>query len=134
MGNKLRSRGGAAGWAVVALALAFAVLVGVYIALAHRDKDRERERAAEFVAGMVAADIDGYTPRVETEVVRDFGEKVLIAARYRIEIEGEETVSGSYLLNISDLSQQVYDVSDEYEYDHDFAPAVHSFARRWGIT
>lgn len=133
MVRKLSNRRGLAGWVILALVLAFAVMVGVFITLTHRDKDRERDRAAEYVTDMLAVDTLSAVPKVETEVVYDYGERVLIAARYKIEVEGQETISGSRLLDISDLSQQVYDVSEEYPYDYDYASIAHIFARQWGI-
>ena len=133
MKSKLSSRRGLAGWLIVVLVLAFAVTVGVFIALTHEDKDRERDRAVKYVTSLVSVNTQGYVPTVETEVLHDYGEHVLLVARYKLEYEGLEPVSGSYLLDISDLSQQVYHISEEYPYDHDFTGQFHLQAREWGI-
>lgn len=133
MKNKLSARRGAAGWIILILALCFAVLVGVFITLSHDDKELERQRAVKYVTSMVSVDTLGSVPRVDTEVIYDYGEDVLIAVRYRIETEGKEPVTGSYLLHMSDLSQQVYHISDERVYDYDYSKEKHLFARDWGI-
>ncbi len=133
MKSKLSSRRGWAGWLIIALVLALAVTVGVFITLTHRDKERERDRAVKYVTTLVTEKTQGCVPTVETQVLHDYGEHVLLAARYKLESEGRETISGSYLLDISDLSQQIYHISEEYPYDHDFTELLHLQAREWGI-
>ncbi len=131
--KKLRERDGLAGWLIVGLLLLCVAVVCVLVAMSARDKSLEFDRAEKYVVTMIAVDTDGLVPKVEPELVKDYGEHVLVAARYKIEVEGRETVAGSYLLDISDSSQQVYNISEEYEYDYDYKATAHRFAAQWGI-
>lgn len=131
--KKLRNNSGLSGWLIVLMLLVCAALVCVLVAVSVQDRSLEYDRAIKYVTSNMAVDTLGYVPKVEPEFVKDYGEHVFIAARYKIEIEGKPTVSGSYLLDISDSSQQVYHISEEFEYDYDYKSAAHRFALEWDV-
>ncbi len=131
--KKLRERNGLSGWLIALFLLICAGLVCVLVAVSVQDRSLEYDRAVKFVTSNITVDTLGSVPKVETEFIKDYGEHVFIAARYKIEVEGKPTVSGSYLLDISDSSQQVYNVSEEFEYDYDYKSAAHRFALDWAV-
>ena len=123
---------GFTGWVIVTAILVFAVAVGIFIVAARDDKTREYQVCEERVKTMVWEKY-GFYPAMESETARDYGD-VLVAVRFKTDSPELEYRAGSYLFNISDNSQQVYNVSEEYPYDYDFASAAHRFAADWGVT
>ena len=123
--KKLRERNGLSGWLIALFLLICAGLVCVLVAVSVQDRSLEYDRAVKFVTSNITVDTLGSVPKVETEFIKDYGEHVFIAARYKIEVEGKPT--------ISDSSQQVYNVSEEFEYDYDYKSAAHRFALDWAV-
>lgn len=131
--NKLGSDRGLAGWLIIVMILVFTVLVGGLITWTNNDKGSEYATCAERVSGLVREQY-GFIPATECETVYDYGEHVLVAVRFRPDTLEGESREGSYLFDISDSSQQIYNMSEEYPYDYDFASDFNRFAVQWGVS
>lgn len=130
--GKLSDRRGLAGWLIVAMMLVFTLVVAGFITANHNDKEREYAACRERVDALVREEY-GFIPETQCETVVDFGENVLIAARFKPSNDDAEYHEGSYLFNISDNSQQVYNMSEEYPCDYDYSTYAYHLAREWGI-
>ncbi len=128
-----REKYGFTGWPIVVALLIVVIVIGTLFSVNRDDKSRETDRAEKTVVSMLTVETGGYVPAVETGVIKDYGECVLIYARFRLDIPEAAYSDGSYILSVSDSTQQIYNVSEKLPYDADFTAEGRRLASQWGV-
>lgn len=129
--KKRQKNAGAAGVAVVILILVCAVLVVTMIRLNAESDQRELDAADAYVTELVKQQYDA-VPECDCQVLFKKGEHTLVTVVFSFDtaLGGR---AGAYLLDVSNMSQQVYHVAGELPADYDFKPDLGRYRLEWCV-
>ena len=107
------------------------ILVALNAGSALFGKGKELKAAEKRVTSLVTQNYETI-PTVQSEVLKDIGNHVLIIVKFEVEVSGT-LFDGSYLIDVSDTNQIILRMSDELPKDYDYEGNLDQIIAIWGI-
>lgn len=116
--------------------ITLAVVVGIILIVLNAGrallgKGKELKAAEKQVISLVTQNY-GTIPAVQSEVLKDIGNHVLVIVKFEVEVSGT-VLDGSYLVDVSDTNQIMLRRSDELPKDYDYEGNLDEIIAIWGI-